>query len=373
MQDQIQQDYIQEEEIDLVEIAAKLWARRRFIIKTTLIFLAIGIFTAISNPPQYTATTIMVPQTGDRRAGGELSGLAAMAGIKLGSMSSGEALSPYVYPQVLKNINLRRDLLYSKFNFRKADEPISYYEYKTDERYRSFSLLGFIRRYTLGLPGVIISAMKGSSEGEITGDSIPNDIQTLTPAENSAVSSLFAGLSIDINDKDRYISLSFTSEEPQLSAEVVLTAQKLLQKYITEFKLQKVESNLMFIDASYAEAKRNFEEKQAELAGFRDRNKSLFSAMARTQEEKLTSEYNLLLNIYTELAKQREQAKIAVTETTPILTVIKPATIPAAKSGPNTAIIILGFIFSGLIAGGGWVLMKPVLIDFKEKFNTKLS
>jgi len=47
------------------------------------------------------------------------------------------------------------------------------------------------------------------------------------------------------------------------------------------------------------------------------------------------------LGIYTEIAKQKEQAKIAVTETTPILTIIEPVKIPTVNSGPNRAMTLI--------------------------------
>ena len=361
-----------EEEVDLIEIAAKLWTNRRFIIKVTAIFAAIGLFIAIFTPNEYTASTTMVPQTGEKRAGGSLSGLAAMAGINLGSMSSGEVLSPSVYPKILNNVNFQKELIFSKYNFEKANEPISYYEYSTNKDYASFNLLSFIKKYTIGLPGVIIGAIKGEPY-EIS-DSLSNTTRTidrLTIKESKVIKSVFDKLFFNLNDKEGFISLSFVSGEPRLSAEVVLEAQKLLQKYITEFKIEKVRSNLEFVETSYDEAKVNFENKQSELARFRDANKSLSSAIARTQEEKLTSEYNLLLGIYTEIAKQKEQAKIAVTETTPILTVIEPVTIPTEKSGPKRAIMLVGFLFLGLIAGIGWILGWPYIKEIIEKISQK--
>jgi uncharacterized protein involved in exopolysaccharide biosynthesis len=304
----------------------------------------------------------MVPQTGEKRVGGSLSGLAAMAGINIGSMSSGEVLSPNVYPKILKNVNFQKELIYSKFNFENADKPISYYEYATNKEYSSFNLLGSIKKYTIGLPGVIIGAIKGESK-EIS-DSLSNTTKTIdrfTIKESKVTKSVFDKLLFNLNDKEGFISLSFVSGEPRLSAEVVLEAQKLLQKYITEFKIEKVRSNLEFVETSYDEARINFENKQAELARFRDANKSLSSATARTQEEKLASEFNLLLGVYTEIAKQKEQAKIAVTETTPILTIIEPVTIPTRKSGPNRPIIFAGFLILGFALGTGWTLSKPYL------------
>jgi len=295
-----------------------------------------------------------------------------MAGINLGSISTGEVLSPNVYPKILNNVNFQKEIIYSKYNFEKSDEPISYYEYATNKEYSSFNLLGSIKKYTIGLPGVIIGAIKGEPK-EIS-DSLSNTTKTidrLTIKESKVIKRVFGNLSFSLNDKEGYISLSYTSGEPRLSAEVVLAAQKLLQKYITEFKIEKVRSNLEFVKKSYDEAKVNFENKQSELARFRDANKNLSSAMARTQEEKLTSEYNLLLGIYTEIAKQKEQAKIAVTETTPILTIIEPVIIPSEKSGPNRVIMMMGFIFLGILSGIGWILGWPYIKLIIEKLSQK--
>jgi len=357
-----------ENEIDLIEIAAKLWSNKRFIFKVTAIFAAIGLFIAIFTPNEYTSTTIMIPQMGDKKVGGSLGGLAAMAGINLGSMSSGEVLSPSVYPKILNNVNFQKELIYSKYSFEKAEEPISYYEYATNKKYSSFNLIGVIKKYTIGLPGIIIEAIKGEPN-EIL-DSLSTDIITidkLSIIESKVIKSVFDNLIFNMNNKEGYISLSYTSREPRVSAEVVLTAQKLLQKYITEFKIEKVRSNLEFVEKSYAEAKLNFENKQTELARFRDANKSLSSAMARTQEEKLTSENNLLLGVYTEIAKQKEQAKIAVTETTPILTIIEPVIIPSKKSGPSRITMIAIYIFLGLIAGLAWIFGKPFFKEIIKK------
>lgn len=361
-----------EDEIDLIEIAAKLWANRRFIIKTTLIFMAIGLFIAIFTPNEYTASTTMVPQTGNKQVGGSLGGLAAMAGINLGSMSSGEVLSPSVYPKILNNVNFQKELIYSKYSFEKVKEPISYYEYATNKKYSSFNLIDVIKKYTIGLPGVIIEAIKGGPKEVL--DSLSKDtvsIDKLSIIEGKVIKNVFDNLTFNMNNKEGYISLSYTSREPRVSAEVVLTAQKLLQKYITEFKIEKVRSNLEFVEKSYDEARINFENKQSELARFRDANKSLSSAMARTQEEKLTSEYNLLLGVYTEIAKQKEQAKIAVTETTPILTIIEPVTIPIEKSGPSRVIIMIGFIFLGIMSAMGWIIGWPYIKLIIEKLSQK--
>jgi len=348
-----------EDEIDIVEIIQKLWRNRRFILKVTAAFAVLGFIVAISTPNVYTASCTMVPQTGQKSAGGNLGGLAAMAGINLGSMNSSEVLSPSVYPKIMANVKFQKELIYSKFHFKGAKEPVSLFEYYTDKKYQKFSLIGAIKKYSIGLPGVIIGGIKGEQKDIIQSDS--SSLQSLTSKEKDVVKIVNTNLSLSVNNKDGYVSISANMPEPLLAAELAQKGQELLQKYITEFKIEKVASNLKFVEKSYEESKRNFEYKQAELARFRDSNKSFTSAVAKTQEEKLTSEYNLLLNIYSELAKQKEQAKIAVTETTPILTIIEPVIVPIEKSKPSRAMMLLIYTFLGLIIGVAVVLAVTYL------------
>lgn len=351
---------INNEEIDLAEIVQKIWKNRKFIIKVTLVFTTIGLITAIFTPNVYTASSTMILQTGQKTTGGSLGGLAAIAGINLGNMSSGEVLSPNVYPKILTNINFQRELIYSKFDFQGVNEPITLYDFYTDKKYQHYSLFGKIKKYTIGLPGVIISIFRGD-ETDYETNSEASIIQSLTAKEKIVVGIISENLSLSVNSKDGLIYLSANMSQPLVAAELAQKGQELLQKYITEFKVAKVASNLEFVEKSFNEAKKNFENKQAELARFRDANKSFSSAIARTQEEKLLSEYNLLYGIYTELAKQYEQAKISVTETTPILTVIEPVVVPIDKSKPSRTMLLIIFSILGLILGALIVIFIPYL------------
>lgn len=361
-------------EIDLVETAAMLWTNKRFILKITFIFVVIGFLIAILTPNKYTASTTLVPQIGEKTVGGGLGGLAAIAGINLGSINNGEVLSPTVYPRILNNIKFQKELIYSKFNFENSKIQISYYEYLTDKKYNTFNFIDFVKKYTLGLPNIIINSIKNKSLVDGTKSSISNKIDRLSLKEKNAIMYVYGYLDLNLDAKEGTMSISYTSEEATLTAEIVLKVQELLQKYITEFKIEKVKKNLEFVEKSYYEAKNNFESKQKELAIYRDANNNISSAIARTYEEKLASEYNLLFNVYNEIAKQKEQAKIALTETTPIFTIIEPVVIPIEKSGPKRLVIITIFMFLGLVIGISWKITYPIIYEILEnikKINNK--
>ena len=97
-----------EDEIDLIALIQKVWKSKKSIALFTLIFLVIGILAALFASKEYTASTIMIPQTSDNKASGGLSGLAAMAGISLGGGSS-DAVPLTTYTKIIESMPLRRN------------------------------------------------------------------------------------------------------------------------------------------------------------------------------------------------------------------------------------------------------------------------
>lgn len=359
-----------EQEIDLVEIIRKLWKNRKLILRVTLAFMLLGILVALFSAKEYTAGSTMVPQTSEKKMGGGLSGLAAMAGINLGDIGGGETLSPKMYSKILESVPFQKELMQTPIKFEKYEQPVTLFDYFTNEEYKKSGLGGTIKKYTIGLPGVIMKAIRGEKKVEIYNPQGIGNLQTLTMKEKQCVEALKGLVKLNLNEKDGYVQLTAAMPEPLAAAQLAERVQTLLQRYITEFKIEKVQSNLDFVQERFDEAKHDFEQVQQERAAFKDANKNIYSARAQAQEEQLDTRYNLALSVYSELAKQLEQAKIQVKETTPILTVIDPVTIPLERSKPKRALIVILFTFLGGFAGIGLVLVLPSLANILD--NDKL-
>ena len=157
--------------------------------------------------------------------------------------------------------------------------------------------------------------------------------------------------------------------EALASAQLGQRAQELLQQYITEFKIKKAKANLDFIQQRYDETTRKFEAAQEKLATFRDRNRNVSLAIAKTEEERLNSQYNLIYSIYSELAKQLEQAKIQVKQDTPVFTIIEPISVPTKRSKPNRPMILFIWLFLGGVIGTGIVFGKDFIEPLKKKWK----
>ena len=107
----------EEQEIDLMEMALKVWAERKWVIKMCGIAAVVGIIVAFSIPREYSTTVKLAPESAGKSGGG-MSSLAAMVGINLSSGSSGDALSPDLYPDIVASTPFLIDL----FNVRVQDQ-----------------------------------------------------------------------------------------------------------------------------------------------------------------------------------------------------------------------------------------------------------
>ncbi len=366
--DQMQNQYNnipEEQEIDLIELIQRMWVNRWLIVKVTAVFMAVGVLVALFSAKVYTASCDVVPQTSKSGPSSSMSSLAALAGINLNAAQSAESLSPNVYENIMGSTTFRKELMQTMIDFEEVGHPVSFFDYYTSKEYNKPSVFSYIKKYTIGLPFTILNAIRGEQPepdySGVGGDS--NAIETISKDEYDAMTILGESIALSLDEEKGYVTITANMSEPLAAAQLAQATLTLLQKYITEFKIEKVQSNLDFVQERFDEAKRNFEDVQARRAKLRDANMNTSRYSARTELERLDAEYTLAQGVYTSLAQQVEQAKISVKETAPILTVIKPVTVPYKKSKPQRAMILFAFTFLGAVAGMGGVLLIPTVAE----------
>ncbi len=344
-----------DDDIDLITLVKTLREDRRTVIKTVIIFVFLGLFIAIFSPKEFTATTAMVPQINNPSTNiGGLSSLASLAGFNLDMNMAGNDISPMLYPQILSSISFQLEIMNAEYRFEEIEENVSLYDYYLD--YYRPGIFSILKKYTIGLPGVILKAIHGEQE-QAAARPESETIRISTDQEEIR-KKIEENLTLNVNDKEGYLTLSSNFHQAELSAQVAKKAQKLLQDYITKFKIEKATAQFQFIEGRYKEKKREFEAAQRRLASYRDANKNISSAIAQTELEKLENEYQLAFEVYSELAKQMEQARIQVKEDTPVFSIIEEVVVPVEKSKPKRALIIIIWLFFGILFGIGWVFGK---------------
>ena len=241
-----------EDEIDLLELLKKVYLEKKFILKISVLALFFGVVYAFFQPNEFTSSTTFIPQlsSGVKTGGSSLSGLASLAGINIGSMESSSEFPPTLYPQVVNGIPFKLDLLSSKIKLN--NEVFNTRDYFIQKS--SFDFLGTIKKYTIGLPSLIFGSFK-NQEVQL----VESDIYSITKEDKNIFEELEKALSLSINDKEGFITISFTDNNKNVAAQLTQISQNLLQEKIIEFKNKSSKDMLDFALKQYSDKKESYE------------------------------------------------------------------------------------------------------------------
>jgi len=363
-----------EEGIDIMALIKQLWDGRKTIIIWTCAFIVLGFVAALTMKRTYTVSTVMVPQLSSSK-NSSLSSLASLAGFDLGTSSASTELSPLIYPQIVSSIPFRMELMNTPIHYAKCDTAISMYDYSLSD-YAKPGPVGkvfvAIKKYTIGLPGVILKAIRPKKKpivlpgGEGEGIDAPRPL-VINEDEEKVLKVLAKSVSLAVDKKEGYVTLNVIGSEPIQTAELAMVAQQLLQREITRFRVEKSQSELDYIQARYDEIKKETEAYQDQLARANDRAQSVATSRDDMERVRIQNKYNISNSIYSELAKQLEQGKMQVKKDTPVFTVVQPISVPTQPSNSRAKTLIIWTFFGGIL-GCAWVLGKNYWPKVKEMF-----
>ena len=352
------------DEIDLIELLKKIYLEKKLILKISVLAALFGVVYALFQPNKFTSSTTFIPQlsSGVKTGGSSLSGLASLAGINIGSMESSSEFPPTLYPQVVNGVPFKVELLSSEITFN--NELVAVKDYFLENK-SSYNILGTIKKYTIGLPSLILSSFK--DQKEYTNES---KIYSINEEDKNLFQILENNLSLSINEKEGFITISYTDSNKNIAAQITQVSQNLLQEKIIEFKNKSSKEMLDFALKQYFDKKESYEKLQDERAVFVDKNINISSSLFQNKLSRLESEVNISESIVQQLASQVEQAKLQVNKDTPVFTTIKPVTIPFDRSAPKRSLIVIMFAFLGLVLSTGYVLVKEPVSDIIKSIKS---
>src|SRR5699024_8305679 len=114
-------------------------------------------------------------------------------------------------------------------------------------------------------------------------------------------------LTVSVDQKTGVITLNSEFTDPQATAEIGQAGIVLLKDYMRDYRTRKANQDLEFGQGQVAEAKKDFEQAQQNLAEFQDSNLNLATAKAETRRQELQSQYDLAFNLYNSLNKHLQQ------------------------------------------------------------------
>ena len=362
-----------DEGIDLMDVIKQIWAGR----KTVLMFMAAGFLLAVVvvlvTPKQYQTQVKLLAESGSKNgAGGLLGQLGGMSGLNLGGLSglmggsaSEDALTPELYPDVVKSTPFLLEVLGKKVTESKHGVTMTVADYLSLYSKTPFSgLTGLFKGTPVAVPFSKGVGSSGASNGllKLTKDQKDLADGLADIISLSVASSAGGGLT---GGGSKVITVSIEVQDPQVSAQLADSVVGCLKNYIIAYNTGKAKKDLDFVKARFNEARDRYYATQQALASHNDRNLNVITSSANMSKERLSTENALASNIYNSMAQVMEQAKLKVQDQTPVFTVIEPAKVPLIKSKPKGVIIAMGLMFVGAFIGVGVVFIRKTRLKVK--------
>lgn len=343
------------QEIDLIELAQKIWAKRRLVIKNCIIAAVAGVIIAFSIPKEYETKVTLAPESTGTGGGlgGNLGSLASLAGINLGSMASEDAISPDLYPDILKSTPFSVELFTVQVETKKGDLETTLYDYL--DNHQKTTWFEYIFSAPFKALGWLMSLFREKLE---KGNPAEADFFNLTAEQEEIVKTIQSRILASVDEKTGIISIVVRMQDPLISAALADTVKNRLQEHIIHYRTGKARKDLIFAEKLYKEAEQNYLEAQKRYATYIDGNLDIILQRYKAEEERLKNEVSLTYNIFSQLAQQVQLAKAKVQEHTPVYTVVQPAIMKQRAASPKKILLLIGFAFFGFFSTIGWIILK---------------
>ena len=354
----------EEKEIDLLDLFRKLLKRKKTIGIWCLVGLVLGLVIAFSIPREYTTSITLAPESnGNPGSSSGLGALAAMAGVG-NTAAGGDAVSPQLYPDLLKSVPFSIPLLDIPLTDKEGKRQFTLGEYlENDMRSPWWSVI-------TGAPGMIISALKPSNDsddGTVEREGANGPI-IITKDQDNLLKTLNSCLTASVDIKTSVISINVRMQDPMVSAIVADSVANRLKEYIADYRTNKARQDLEYVEKLNNEARETYYNAQQKYANYLDTHQGIVLYSAQTMRDRLENEATLAFNVFNQTSQQLQMAKAKVQEETPVFATIEPAVVPLKPSAPRKVLILAGFIFLAFVGACAWILfIEPLKAQLKEE------
>ncbi len=349
-------------EIDLRVIIVNLWKGRKLILFSCVFCSVLGLFIAFTSPPQYQSHCTLIAegrQNGNSSLGRVGGLLSSLAGVNL-DLNGTNSLTPEFYPHIAASTPFLLEILEKPIHYGGLDTTISTKVYF--EEYAPSSPIGTIQEYVLGLPNKIKGLFSANEidQPRRTQDNT-QQVLHLSKDEMDMVEDLRNRLVVDADLKTGIVTIRCEMPDSEASANIAYEALELLKTYIMRQQQLKAASELAFIEKSYEDADKTFQESQQALAQFKDQNQFMSNDRALIELRRLEAEYSIAFDLFRSLSTKLIEAQIKVKENTPVFALIDQPTVPLLKASPKRKVILIVSLILGGFLGIGLIMVKWLL------------
>lgn len=313
----------------------------------------------LSIPNYFRSEVKLAPELSRNTSSSSLLSIANSFGMRIGSgTTSGEALFPTLYPDMVKSTDFKTSLFPIPVHKKDSTRVMTYYDYLLNEQKSPWwsQAISATLRFIFSLftePGPAV-------------DNTQLDPFQLTKQQKRIADLVGKNVLCDVDSKTLVITIGVTDQDPLVCATVADSVKTRLQQFITDYRTRKARVDLEYNQKLYRETKARYERARQAYAAFADANQDVILESVRSKRADLENEMQIQYNAYTQIAAQLTAASARVQEETPAFTTIQRATVPVKKAGPHRAKNLLILLFLAFLGTTVWAFhkegdLKPLL------------
>ena len=315
---------------NLQEVFLILVQQVRIVILTPTILCTVVIIYALFFTERYYTSTAKIMSSKNNKNNSGAMGIAAQFGINLPLGQSNEI---WVYPEILKSRAMARTILNRNFDTKKFGSQKSLMQIKTYGK---------------------------------------NDRPTdMTIKESLAVDKFIKSIDIKEDRTTGIFSLSTSSFEPELAANIITALIQELDTHQKEHNKAIASKTRHFIDDRIITVEKDLRNAEESLRDFTISNRRIEnSPLLLLEQERLSREVTVLTGVFTMLKQQLETAKIEEVKESNYVIIIDPPEIPVIASGPNRRKMVIFSGFLGLFFGVLIALLVNVFQEHQKRIKS---
>ena len=350
---------VEESSIDWQDLLSKAWKGKKFIITVTVVFMFLGLISALTMTRIYTSKVTLVPELG-KSTSSSLSSLSSMLG--LGGMTMGSSADAYhvtVYPEVVASTPFVAKMFDMRVTDPKKDIDTTLVGYLTRERFSIGSVIGYVTKP--------IFSLFSNKEEETKGNEL--NLFHLTKEQDRIVKTMNKAIQVDVDKKTGETTIQVTMDNPVIAATVADTVCKHLREYIVEYRTRKAREDLENYKKIADESYQRYLKASKAYAYYQDHNRGLILNAVISEGSRLSNELQIASQLYQQMKLQAEMARGKVIDEKPVFAIIQPATVPLLPQNSRAKVLLI-WTFVGFVLSCVWVLYGK---EYWQKGKTMLN
>ena len=350
---------VEESSIDWQDLLSKAWKGKKFIITVTVVFMFLGLISALTMTRLYTSKVTLVPELG-KSTSSSLSSLSSMLG--LGGMTMGSSADAYhvtVYPEVVASTPFVAKMFDMRVTDPKKGIDTTLIGYLTRERFSIGNVIGYVTKP--------IFSLFSNKEEETKGNEL--NLFHLTKEQDRIVKTMNKAIQVDVDKKTGETTIQVTMDNPVIAATVADTVCKHLREYIVEYRTRKAREDLENYKKIADESYQRYLKASKAYAYYQDHNRGLILNAVISEGSRLSNELQIASQLYQQMKLQAEMARGKVIDEKPVFAIIHPATVPLLPQNSRAKVLII-WTFIGFVFSCAWVLYGK---EYWQKGKTMLN